>query len=163
MDASVQHWDGRSWLRTPVPRPAQAREPSLVLDAIDCTAADNCVATGSMLRSVRLFQPVAARWDGRSWTTQWVDLAGTPTMTGLPLVSCLTATTCLAQMNSVNQLGFVELRWNGSTLSSSRTAPPTPGGTRWRDLSCSAGDCMVVGVTQVSPEQRPITARYRAR
>jgi hypothetical protein len=160
-NASIQRWDGTAWARSTVPSPAPGAEPTLVLDAIDCAAADSCVATGSALRAARGFQPVAARWDGRAWTAGWVNVTGTQLMAALRHVSCSSATQCLAQMVSIDQLGFVDLRWSGPTLTATRTAPPTGSETYFWDLSCAGGDCMAVGAVIDYPERRPATARYR--
>ncbi len=95
--SSVQHalaevWDGTSWSVQSVPAPGGgASDPQLV--DVSCSGASACEAVGAVTSSGTT-QPLAAGWNGTSWTLQSVPRAHGTSDAGLAGVSC--PSTCMA-------------------------------------------------------------------
>jgi len=109
---------------------------STQLNAVSCTSPTGCTAVGwsSATGSV---QPLIESWDGQSWSTDPVPVAGT----SLEGVSCPMTGSCTA----VGWHGLVEA-WDGKTWS----VTPTPAGTSatFESVSCTSATCTAVGSTR---------------
>lgn len=120
--AIAESWNGSTWaLQSPV-SPAAA-----VLDAVSCTAVNNCEAVGRAGRS-----GLAEHWNGSTWTAQSLPA----TVTQLVGVSCVSATDCEA-------VGSGAANWNGSTWTAQTLVSPfVP-----QAVSCgSASSCEAAGL-----------------
>jgi hypothetical protein len=147
----AERWDGHAWAIQPVPAPAGASQS--FLSAVSCSAADNCLATGTILTaSSTLGPPLAESWNGSSWTM--LSIPNPPNSAGTELtgLSCASATSCVAVGEEFPVLGPVTQAmaesWDGSTW----TVQPVPvsgGGSvnsALSGVSCvSATSCTAVG------------------
>lgn len=133
--ARVDTWNGTSWS-------AGTNVPGFSpVSSVSCVSASFCEVVGSGPSGES-----AAVWNGSNWTAQ-----PTPGGAGedLTAVTCLTATSCEAVGELVNQGNPLTLAeaWNGSTW----TLQPTPNpsgfqGNTLRSVSCTSADaCTAVG------------------
>ena len=58
-------WDGSTWSVVPSPDPANAAD---TFNAVSCSGPDFCMAFGTTVGSNEQSLPLAATWDGSSWT-----------------------------------------------------------------------------------------------
>ncbi len=96
--SNVQHslaeaWNGSSWSLQTVPDPSGGGTDPMLND-VSCVSSSSCEAVGGYTSSAPHATPMAAGWNGSSWTLQTV-----PTATGAPDatlygVSC--PATCMA-------------------------------------------------------------------
>jgi hypothetical protein len=94
-------WDGDSVTRIPF----TVTRPAWDVNAIDCLAADECIAATSLSLAV---------WDG----TTWSELAGSDSSSlfvdGAHTISCVAADDCLAVGPNAAETGPTSARWDGS-------------------------------------------------
>ncbi len=83
-------WNGKRWLKTAAPLPANVRLGQL--DSVSCTSAAYCVAVGNAGGTDS--PPLAETWNGRAWTPATLPAHG-PVSSGLA-VSCGAARSCAA-------------------------------------------------------------------
>jgi hypothetical protein len=139
----IVHWDGNAWA---VVSPASLNiSGRSALEAVTCTAANNCWAVGSTsgITTVTLIE----HWDGTAWTT-----VSSPTPNGtasLYDVTCATASLCWAVGEfSPASGGFQTLieKWDGTAwtiVSSENTAAAE---NHLRAVTCpSVAHCFAVG------------------
>ena len=132
-------WNGRGWQVLPTPRTGQAGSS---LAGVDCRNARQCIAVGSVGSVASGQNPLAERWNGRTWRRlPMPSLDG-----GLDAVACTSASRCMAVGS--DRLCELAAQWNGSTwrvLSTpSPCGPPQSGGLT--SVSCrSASSCEAVG------------------
>jgi hypothetical protein len=108
------HWNGRSWSKATAPNPDGTGSTSLnELDAVTCTSASNCWATGDFGMSPT--RNLAVHFNGKKW-----QKAGTPdpatTVNDLLGVRCTSASNCFAvgEAFSAGSPTVDEiLHWNG--------------------------------------------------
>jgi hypothetical protein len=143
-DALVHIWDGKQWSNSFVPEDAQLG-PDSTLFWVSCTG-QMCLAIGS---------PVSYEWD--TTTKTWHDV--TPD-NGVALsgadVSCGSSTSCMM----VGGLQGGNPWWNGSTWTSTQSAPAPGKNPDYLWVSCKATMCLAVGVTTVSGKERPIAQSW---
>jgi hypothetical protein len=89
----AQLWDGTSWTLKTVADPSGGVDPALT--DIACYAASGCVAVGTYSDTTTQ-EPLAAGWNGTTWTNQSVPKATGVSDASLAGVSCPTSTTCRA-------------------------------------------------------------------
>jgi hypothetical protein len=83
-------WDGAGWaLQSSLP--SQPFIVSAQLNRVSCPAATACVSVGQLA-----YQPVAAAWDGTTWTIQHPPAPSAASVTTLNAVSCTSTTACTA-------------------------------------------------------------------
>ncbi len=143
---------GNVWTLKSLPGPAGAAAAGM--NGVSCTSTAACTAVGGYSMTNPQFHdnPLAARWNGTSWTQQ-----STPPKPGsvlkreLTAVSCTSTTKCTAvgpeQDTSGANLPLVE-RWDGASWAV-QTAPK-PAATdlyfAWfTGVSCTSGGCTAVG------------------
>jgi hypothetical protein len=151
-ETQVEHWDGIAWALANSPNSPNTAADNY-LQSVTCTSASDCWAVGFTLdRSTGIFQNLAERYDGTSWT-----LAATPdtsnTMTNiLSGVTCTSSSDCWAAGYSDPGpgLGYRTLleRWDGTAW----TIVPSPNTSANRSnflysVKCtSASDCWAIGM-----------------
>jgi hypothetical protein len=146
--ALVERWDGTSWALQTLPRPAGSTGSNLA--GVACTSSSSCLAVGSYLDATSVSQPLAASWDGSSWTLQSVPTVAGATGTGLSALSCASGTACTAVGSYLDATGTPlpsAASWDGSRWA--LQSVPTPRGaasTFLSGVSCtSATACTAVG------------------
>jgi hypothetical protein len=93
--ALAESWDGTSWQRRHVPRPAHAGTDELL--GVSCATTTACTAVGDSATSANGYPEatMAAQWDGVSW-----HIVGTPNPASasntLSAVSCAAPAACVA-------------------------------------------------------------------
>jgi hypothetical protein len=124
--STAQLWDGESWSAPAVTWPPGTYLPTL--SGVSCTAADRCVAVGSIDPGsdssgggVNSGMAAAVTWNGTAWTVMSVPAPRAGQASEFNAVTCLTPTDCVA----VGQAGPVSTA-NGSGLSGFWN------GKRWR-------------------------------
>jgi hypothetical protein len=132
-------WNGRGWQVLPTPGTGQAGSS---LAGVDCRNARQCIAVGSVGSAASGQNPLAERWNGRTWRR--LPMPGHDG--GLHAVACTSASRCMAVGS--DRLCELAAQWNGSTwrvLSTpSPCGPPQSGGLT--SVSCrSASSCEAVG------------------
>jgi hypothetical protein len=120
------------------------------LHGVSCTTAKHCIAVGYVSNGSSDAVPVAASWDGRSWTVEKIPVPASSEASNLTSVSCATSDACTAVgdfLTRTNQhVPFAETltgaTWAVETL-------PTRAGTRssyLEGVSCTApGACVAAG------------------
>jgi hypothetical protein len=134
----VDAWNGSSWSA------GTNLTGFLPVGGVSCVSASFCEVVGSGPSGES-----AAQWNGSTWTAQ-----PTPGGAGedLKAVSCLTATSCEAVGELVNQgnpLTLAEV-WNGSAWTVQPTPSPSPSmGSALNGVWCTSGSgCTAVGQSQ---------------
>jgi hypothetical protein len=142
--ALVEHWDGTSWTRQPVPNPGRGGR----LSGVACSSEWACVAVGEYTNRSGKTVILIARWNGTTWTR---DPAPSPSGTqgeALAGVDCMFTSSCTAVGYSygAKQTTLVE-RWNGTTWSIQPS--PNPSGAEASQLAAvacaSVTTCTAVG------------------
>lgn len=143
----AEYWSGSTWTPVPLAVPPGPLRPSL--RAVSCVTAGQCVATGSYGKLGSFTSPLAATWDGRtwSWSRPPMRTEGPPGNRVLAGVSCVTADYCVAIGDAYDSAsnsagGFTET-WDGHGW----TYTSGPGGAvEASGLSCTApGYCAAAG------------------
>jgi hypothetical protein len=143
----AETWNGKKWTETRLPVPRGNLFTGL--DAVSCTSAASCVATGTSMTnsaSVALIES----WNGRTWSK--MGAAPVPGSSGGELtgVSCASAKSCAAvgfASFAAKGLGGLTEIWNGKTwtLASVRW-PKGTSNELLSGVSCAAANrCMAVG------------------
>jgi hypothetical protein len=117
-------WNGSTWTVQPTPSPSGSNFS--FLQAVSCTSATSCVATGSNL---------AEGWNGTSWSLQTLAKLGGKA-TDMSSISCVSATACVAVGGYYLQgIQYTAAEsWNGTKWASSQV----PIGTSY-DTAAMAG------------------------
>jgi hypothetical protein len=95
--SSVQHalaegWNGTSWSVQSVPDPASGSNPTL--NDVSCSSASACSGVGQYTSTTPSTEPLAARWNGTTWSLQSVPKATGVSDATLYGVSC--PSSCMA-------------------------------------------------------------------
>jgi hypothetical protein len=148
-DASLQStaevWNGRKWAVQATPNPASTANSQL--NAVSCTAANDCVAVGSYtIGSTAL--TLAEVWNGTAWATMPTPNASGATNSELNAVSCTAANACVAVgtygISAHPYLALAEV-WNGASWTIQSTPDPGPA-NELEGVSCTAANaCTAVG------------------
>jgi hypothetical protein len=132
---NVDLWDGTSWSAGP------AVTALTYVGSVSCLSGTFCEAVGSNASG-----PLAAVWNGTSWTAQTV--AG-PVSTALNSVSCTSASSCEAvgEVADNGEEGTLAESWDGSAWTVQTIPDPdTTQGAQLTGVSCaSATSCTAVG------------------
>src|SRR5712691_1660011 len=129
----ASRWDGRAWTPVRLTRVDQLR-------TISCASSGDCVATGISNAARFGDTTMAESWNGTSWRVLPVPLES------IQLISCASATFCLAVKNSEPPAAE---SWNGSKWSALPPPSQQPAGVQ--DLSCSsASNCVLLGFDTAS-------------
>lgn len=112
----AEGWNGSSWTLQPVPFPTGSNSAGLV--QVSCTTARFCEAVGSY-SSIGGTVPLAAMWNGTSWTLQLPPSPAGDSSLALSAVSCTSALFCEAwgSGNESNPGPTVAERWDGTSWS----------------------------------------------
>ena len=149
----AQRWNGTNWSIQAVPGPVGSLGSELL--AVSCSTATSCTAAGSEIDSSQTPVPLAAGWNGTSWSVQSVPgPAGSPG-SGLSGVSCGSPAACTAAGSYDTPSGGTALlaeAWNGTSWHIQATPSPAGAtGSEFLAVSCSAAAaCTAVGATTIS-------------
>jgi hypothetical protein len=140
-------WNGTKWALRSVASPAGATDTYLT--GVSCTSAAHCVAVGTYENSSHVQVTLAEVWNGTTWTVQATPNPNPSSGSVLSLVSCGSATSCVAvghYTDSTGLLTFAEV-WNGTKWKVESTALPAGAtSTQLNSVSCSSATaCTAVG------------------
>jgi hypothetical protein len=145
-----QVWNGKDLGYTVRPTPAEV-DASLI--GVSCMSSTLCVAVGVTVNGMRTV-PLAATWDGHSWSDVAPPLPSGVNGGALQGVSCATLSDCTAVGNfeAANGLNALIERWNGSNWTIEDSPQPTgSSGTSLTAVTCSPGGlCRAVGFNYAS-------------
>jgi hypothetical protein len=146
----AEKWNGKTWAVQKLPLPSGS--PGGTLNAVSCSSAAACTATGSSDTTGKTAPALAERWNGKTWSIQ-----ATPNPSGLGSsyfnatlvgVSCASASACTA-IGAYSPGGtnayYAEV-WNGTGWKLQTTPKPT--GMTYGYLtgvSCIPDRCVAVG------------------
>jgi hypothetical protein len=142
----IGHWNGSTWSRMTVPRPASTTEQ--YLRALTCLSTKNCFAVGTY--NDPKGHTLVMHWNGSAWS---IMPSPNPTVGYAPelsAVTCRSATNCFAvglfRVNSIDSaLKSLIMRWNGSAWSLMPHPRPT-GVSVLSDVKCpERTSCFAVG------------------
>jgi len=117
--ALAEGWNGETWVLQPTPLVGGA-DATVGLDGVSCTSPDSCEAVGGLtLPGVSAEeQPLVERWDGSTWTVQFVPNPKAENGSELNAVSCTAVDACTAggtyYYADVASSVFA-MRWNGTS------------------------------------------------
>ena len=133
----IIHWNGTTWSRSgPWNNPATG-VPNVVLNAVTCSASNDCWAVGNTSGG-----EVIARWNGASWTR--VGPVGAVPDVILRGISCVANDDCRAVGNPSS--GELFLAWDGSNWSRSGLSASIPNNATFNAVDCVSWDnCWAVG------------------
>jgi hypothetical protein len=143
-------WNGTSWTVVPSPNAPTSTDDTLL--SVSCVGSSFCLAVGGFGAG-----PVAESWNGTAWSlVTSAQPAGSNGAATLTSVSCVATNLCeiLGTTNVSGAATVFGNQWNGTSLSLTPAATPTPtGGTPIPEatgMSCvSATFCLAVGDTDV--------------
>ncbi len=102
----VEQWNGSAWTIVSSPNVSPTEGDSLA--GVTCFSATTCSAVGQTQATVGVFAPMAAVWDGATWSLATVpDGAAGSAQTDAEGVSCLTNWECVA-VGGTNNGGTVD-------------------------------------------------------
>jgi hypothetical protein len=138
---NAEQWNGTKWSLLTVPAPAGATDAPL--DAIACTSATNCWASGSSGDNT-----LVERWNGSKWSivsSPSPDPSKPNILSGL---ACPSASTCWAVGYTfpTNYAGSLTEKWNGSKWSVV-TTPNSKSGQLIGDACDGTSTCLAVGIS----------------
>jgi hypothetical protein len=139
----AQHWDGKSWVSTPVPPPASGG----ILFEVSCTSAVFCMALGNDGLSGN-YAPIVYRWNGTSWSGL-AEPSSTGSLPQLLGVSCTSSSACTAVGSSNDGSKPFAEGWNGKAWTVESTASTGLAVQFLYSVSCSsATSCVAVGTAE---------------
>ncbi|HEY1920104.1 MAG TPA: hypothetical protein VGH27_31415 [Streptosporangiaceae bacterium] len=138
----AEHWNGTAWAAQDMPLPAGNSNGQV--QGLACPTARDCIAVGSYGTNFNVQSTLAERWTGTSWVVLKTPTLSGSSTAGLGLVSCASATSCLA-LGSVGTDGTpLAETYNGKAWTVLTSAPS---GGQFEALSCpSATSCVAVGI-----------------
>ena len=143
----AERWNGRAWLRQPLPGVGYR------LDGVTCPSRTDCVAVGGGAGAL------VELWNGKKWSVQRVpNPKGSQGSAELYAVSCPSTNNCFAVGSWLGQYAFVYPlleRWNGSKWSIQPTAEPfgAQNSIELTSVSCtSPSACTAMGVGNYVPD-----------
>jgi hypothetical protein len=136
----AEKWNGTKWSLVSVPTPSGATDA--YLEAIACTNANNCWATGGSSDNT-----LAEKWNGSKWSivsTADPDPTKPEILSG---VACASATECWAVGYDFpgTDSGSLTEKWNGSKWAVVST-PNSKSGQLIGDTCASTSACLAVGI-----------------
>jgi hypothetical protein len=140
----AERWNGTAWAIQHTPDQNGALNG--FLDAVSCTSASACIATGSYDQGT-----LAERWNGTAWAIQHTPNPPDAAYSDLDGVSCTSVSACTATgyytFGPPGPLPTLAERWNGTAWTIEST--PNPGGAYGSGLSgvscTSASACTAAG------------------
>ena len=140
-------WNGSSWTPGTLPTPGGA--VGAFSEAVSCGSATSCIAVGGWRDSEGVEKPLAARWNGTSWSQINPTLPSGVLEAQLTDVSCASADECAAVGAHVDAEGGTRLlaySWDGQSWSQITTPAPSGGyAIEFSAVSCSTGGCFAFG------------------
>jgi len=158
----AEHWNGTSWHLQKVPLPALAQGGAL--NAVSCSAANACTATGSL--STARPALLAERWNGRNWAHQAAPSPPGSSSTqniSFHSVSCPRARACVATGDYFLQSGLLSFAeaWDGTAWKPQPiTLPVGAVGSTLDGASCTPSQCTAVG-RYLGTSNDPVTLAER--
>lgn len=146
--ALVERWT-TAWALQTFPRPSGAL--SSQLKGVTCVTSTFCLAVGGYVDSSGVQQPLAATWNGTSWTLKTVPTVAGSTGTALSAVTCASTTSCEVVGSYLDASGIpfpTAASFNGVSTWTLQTVPTprTASATFLSGLSCtSSSACTAVG------------------
>jgi hypothetical protein len=143
----AETWNGSAWA---VHSPTIAGPSDMQLTGVSCHASNSCEAVGFGFDSGGNPKPVAAAWNGTSWTSQSPSIPAAGTGAILSGVSCTAASACTAvgsyQAAGGQVLAFAE-RFTGTWGAALITPNPSNayGYMALYGVSCTGATCETVG------------------
>lgn len=137
----TETWNGAKWALQSFPVPAGSSSPELA--QVSCTSATFCEAVGSYVDSDFNTDPLAAVWNGTTWSLQSTPALSNPAV--FTAVSCTSPSFCEAWGggNANNPGPDVAEQWNGTSWQP-QTVPS--GAAAVNSVSCvSATFCEAIG------------------
>ncbi len=166
-DPLVERWNGRTWAVTPNP-PLPGSRFGSSLNAVSCTGATFCMATGAYSYAADHDNTLAEEWNGKSWTV--VPSPSPEISNDLLSISCTSDVFCMAvgSYESVSgSLGTLVEEWNGRTWAV--VPSPLSGSTsnELRSISCrNVTFCLAAGTYSNSAalgDQSTLVERWNGR
>ena len=137
---AFEQWNGTKWL-APQSIPLPPNTTSGWWETIRCMRANFCVAVGEA--GVWHVLPVAAIWNGKSWSSQ---LAAKGTSGALFDVSCVSTTFCAAVGYVDGPQRVLAAHWNGKSWTLDKLPASISAQTQLTSVSCvSTTFCVAVG------------------
>lgn len=152
--AGVEDDFSGTWQLEPASAPPPGEFSQTALSSISCTSRTFCVAVGwaETLAPDYVTEPLAATFDGASWTYQAVDVPGNESLQfAFSSISCVSSTRCVAvgSFDNGNDFSSSELAatFDGSSWTTTLLPNPEPSsGSYLFSVSCTdATDCVAVG------------------
>lgn len=146
--ALVQRWDGSNWSSQTFVRPTGSISTSLA--GVACTGASACIAVGYWVDNLLVSHPLAASWNGSSWTELTVPTVASSTGTNLSAISCVSGSACTAVGTYLDARRTplpAAVSWDGSRWTLQTVATPRNAlATFLNGVSCtSSRACTTVG------------------
>jgi hypothetical protein len=141
-EAVAERWNGKTWAFQTTAKTGALETP---LMGVSCPSAAACVAVGYQDKTdASPNQPLAEKWNGKTWAVQKVPLpSGSPGGT-FNAVSCSSPTACTATGSS-NSSGksapALAERWNGKTWGIQATPNPAGLGSKYFNATLVAVSC----------------------
>ena len=147
----AEQWNGTRWTVLPSV-PGRSASVGYLWD-VSCPSARSCQVVGSRAASAAVTLPLAAHWNGKSWTRQAVSLSTKGATEGdLDAVSCSSATRCAAVGGDggTDSIYPMVAAWNGKSWTTATAPLPkgasTPPLVALSAVSCgSASSCTALG------------------
>ncbi len=149
-DTLVTKWNGSKWKIAASPnQEIGGQNNGNFLNAVSCSAKDNCLAVGSYWNAAGTPSTLAETWDGSTWSiSPSPDVASQDNYSNtLAGVSCTTATSCVAvgEYSYDNAAQTLAASWNGGSWAIGTTVNPG-GADSLAAVSCvNPTDCAAVG------------------
>ncbi|HZM80143.1 MAG TPA: hypothetical protein VFC19_30785 [Candidatus Limnocylindrales bacterium] len=119
----AQRWDGTTWTVQPTPHPSDAT--ASYLNGVSCISVSACISVGWYQTSPGVYETLAQRWDGTTWTVQSTPNPSGATASYLFGVSCASASACAAAGYTLNpNYTAMAERWDGTTWTVQSTPNP---------------------------------------
>ena len=146
-DFVAARWDGASWTSIAAPASGTLIDTNYV--SLSCRTITGCIAVGAAETADYGFTylPLAAGWNGSTWTSQPTVNPSGETANQLVAVSCATERSCVAvgyRWKAPDAAEQLIERWDGTSWRIATT--PAVQGSSLSAVSCSANnDCLAVG------------------
>ena len=155
-----------TWAATDPGLPGDAgSDPDAQLFELSCPSASFCAAVGSYKRTDGTYAVLVSTWNGASWSSQGVSLAGSgigATSNPISAIDCPTDTSCYGVGSDYTGVAheFLVLTLAGGTWSTAVEMPPVGVGPGpMSAISCpAAGSCVAVGSGDNGAGQVPVIA-----
>jgi subtilisin family serine protease len=142
----AMNWTGKAWVFGEVPAPSEPE--SIELTGVSCPSSNECVTIGDYEASGASV-PLAATWNGSSWSESEIPLPSEAGSAALKGVSCSAASECVAagEYESGSTTSALALAWNGTEWTE-HTFEEVPGASESKlaAVSCTGpSECNATG------------------